>query len=255
MTTPVIELKNVSKSFGNNQILNDINLKIEQNDSLTIIGPGGSGKTVLMKIIAQIYPPDSGDVYYYGRKTSDMTDEEIHKLKQITGMSFQNYALFDSMTVRENIGFFLDYHTDTTDAEVSRRVTENLSMVRLKNVEHQKPSELSGGMKKRVGIARAILHRPKIVFLDEPTAGLDPVTTDAISKMINKLQTELSMTLISVTNDMICARSLGNKLAMLYDGKIYKVGNREEIWESDDPLLKQFIGGHREGPIKYHEKI
>jgi len=250
MNKPVIELKNIEKSFGVNKILKDVNLRVEENDSLTIIGPGGSGKTTLLKIMADICPPDSGTVYYFGQNIAKLDGSSYKALREKTGMSFQNYALLDSLTVRENIGFFLDYHTKTPYDAVSKLVTENLRKVSLKEVEHLKPSELSGGMKKRVGIARAIIHKPEIVFLDEPTAGLDPITTDAIAKMINHLQKELCMTLVSVTNDMVCAHRLGEKLAFLYDGKIYKSGNRNEIWDSDDPLLNQFIQGKKEGPIK-----
>ncbi|MDH4129185.1 MAG: ATP-binding cassette domain-containing protein, partial [Spirochaetota bacterium] len=171
------------------------------------------------------------------------------------GMLFQNYALFDSLSIRENVGFFLDYHTRISKDEISERVTRHLKLVRLSNIEHLMPSELSGGMKKRVGIARAINHNPEILLLDEPTAGLDPVTTDSISKVINELQEKLSVSLINVTNEMGCARRISSKLAMLYEGVIYKIGSKKEMLESDDPVVYQFVQGKRHGPINYHERI
>jgi len=255
MARPIFELKNVSISFRGESVLKDLNLSVEERDSLTIIGPGGSGKTVLLKIMAHLLEPDKGNVIFNGKNINQLNNKELREYRGRTGMLFQNYALFDSLTVRENVGFFLDYHTKIPENEISRRVTSNLKLVRLSNIEHLKPSELSGGMKKRVGIARAINHDPEILFLDEPTAGLDPVTTDSIGKVINELQEKLSATLINVTNDINCAKKIGNKLAMLYDGIIYKIGLKAEMLESKDPVVYQFIQGNRHGPIKYHERI
>ncbi|GMT49201.1 MAG: ABC transporter ATP-binding protein [bacterium] len=255
MNKTIIELKNVSKSFAGKKIIDQLSLEINERDSLMIIGPGGRGKTVLMKIMALIIPPDSGDIFYYGRNIKDFSKKDMENYQNNTGMLFQNYALFDSMTVRENVGFFLDYHTKIPRKEIGERVSHNLKQVKLEGVEGLKPAQLSGGMKKRVGIARAINYKPDIIFLDEPTAGLDPITTDSISKMINRLHQELPVTFISVTNDMGCARKIGNKLAMLYEGKIYKIGPKEDIFESDDPVIHQFVNGKRQGPIRYHEKV
>ena len=252
---PAIELRNVSLSFDKKTVLRDINLTVEIGDSLTIMGPGGCGKSVLMKIMALIIPPDSGEIYFYGKNISGLSSTELRNYRRKTGMLFQNYALFDSMTVRENVGFYMDYHTKIPDSEISEMVTKNLKKVSLKGIESLRPVELSGGMKKRVGIARAINHKPDIVFLDEPTAGLDPITTDSISKVINELHQNLDMTFINVSNDMIFIRRVGTKLAMLYEGVIHMVDQRETMLESSDPIVHQFVHGKRKGPIKYHEQI
>ncbi len=254
MAEPIIELRNISKSFNEHNLLKDVNLKVYENDSITIIGPGGSGKTVLLKIMALVIQPDSGEILYYGKNISHISKKALQRIRLKAGMLFQNYALFDSMTVRDNIGFYLDTHTNIHHSKVSKIVTENLRRVSLRGIEHLKPDELSGGMKKRVGIARAIAHKPEIVFLDEPTSGLDPVTTDSISKLINNLHDELYFTMINVTNDMDCASKLGNKLAMLYDGKIHIMGDKKKLWKLSDTVLQQFIQGKRKGPIKIYEK-
>lgn len=245
----IIELRNVCKSYQGTEILKNLNLKIYKGDSIIVIGPGGCGKTVFMKILALIFPPDSGEVLYSGKNVKDMTAKEVNKIRLKMGMLFQNYALFDSLTVRENVGFYLDYHSKIPYEEISQKVTQNLAMVNLQDVEHLKPSELSGGMKKRVGIARAIIHQPEMVFLDEPTAGLDPITTDSISKMINQLQKELGVTLIAVSNDRVCFRRIGKRMAMMYDGAIYKIDDKETMLQSDDPVVEQFVNGRRKGPI------
>ncbi|MDH5681247.1 MAG: ATP-binding cassette domain-containing protein, partial [Spirochaetota bacterium] len=252
---PAIELKNISLSFNNKPVLRDVNLTVEVGDSLTIMGPGGCGKSVLMKVMSLIIAPDSGEIYFYGKNVSRLSSGELQNFRKRTGMLFQNYALFDSMTVRENVGFYMDYHTKVPHQEISKMVTDNLKLVLLKGIESLRPVELSGGMKKRVGIARAINHKPDIVFLDEPTAGLDPITTDSISKVINNLHQSLGKTFISVSNDMIFIKRVGSRLAMLYEGVIHKVDLREKMLESSDPVVHQFVRGKRQGPINQHERI
>lgn len=246
---PIIELKNISKSYQGTTILKNLSLQIYKGDSIIVIGPGGCGKTVFMKILSLVIAPDDGDIFYFGRNTKEMSVRELNKIRLKMGMLFQNYALFDSLTVRENVGFYLDYHSKMPDKEISSLVTKNLNMVKLSDIEHLKPSELSGGMKKRVGIARAIIHNPEIIFFDEPTAGLDPITTDSISKMINQLQKELDVTLIAVSNDRVCFRRIGKKMAMMYDGAIYKIDDKNTMLQSDDPVVEQFVNGRRKGPI------
>lgn len=253
--TPVIELKNIEKSFGNKKILEDLNLKIYEGESFTVIGPGASGKSLLLKILSLIHDPNSGSISFYGKNLMEFSGKERVNLRQNMGVLFQNHALFDSLTVEENIGFYLFYHTKISRKQISKRVQEYLHLVQLDGIETLRPSELSGGMKKRVGIARALIHNPKLVVLDEPTAGLDPITTDAISRLIRELHSKISATFISATNDLNCAKNIADRLGMLYQGKIYRSGEKDKILNDPDPLLQQFLQGKRQGPIDYHEKL
>lgn len=220
---------------------------------MVIIGRSGCGKSVLLKQIMGIMRADSGKILIDGRNVFDIGESEINHFRMQIGMLFQGAALFDSLSVRENVGFSLYEHTSLSEDEIDRRVKEKLRMVGLSGIEDLMPSELSGGMKKRVGLARAICTEPKFILYDEPTTGLDPITADAINNLIVRLQERLRITSIVVTHDMKSAYKVGGRIAMLYNGKIVGVGTPDEIRNSKDPLIQQFITGSAQGPITSEE--
>jgi phospholipid/cholesterol/gamma-HCH transport system ATP-binding protein len=247
---PQIELRNVTIRFPPEPpLLRGINLQVNDGETLVLIGPGGTGKTVLMKAMNGLIRPETGEILVAGRNIATARPAELDKLRMRMGMSFQNYALFDSMDVLNNVGFYLIHHTRATLGEVRERVRETLAAVRLYDVEHLKPVELSGGMRKRVGLARAIAHRPTILFLDEPTAGLDPISAAAISRMILDLRKNLSITLVAISNDLAVARRIGDRIAMVWNGGIHASGTTDEILRSEDPAVRQFVTGSKDGPI------
>jgi phospholipid/cholesterol/gamma-HCH transport system ATP-binding protein len=245
----MIEVINLNKYFGVNRVLKNINLVIKTGVTQVIIGRSGCGKSVLLKNIIGILKPDSGQVIIDGQDVTKITPRELNQMRLNFGMLFQSSALFDSLTVYENVGFNLIEHTTLDSQTIAKRVKESLLLVGLEGIEDLKPAELSGGMKKRVGLARAICMRPKIILYDEPTTGLDPIMADAINDLIMSLQNKLEITSIVVTHDMVSAYKVGNDIAMLYDGNIVARGTPEKIKNTDNPIVKQFIAGAAEGPI------
>lgn len=245
----MIEIINLCKSFDDNKVLDDLNLNIESGETTVIIGRSGCGKSVLLKHIVGLMRPDSGQVFVNGKNIAAMRGNELKELRLKIGMLFQGAALFDSLSVGENVGFMLLEHTNTPKSEIKKKVRESLELVGLRNIEHLKPAELSGGMKKRVGLARAICVRPEIILYDEPTTGVDPIMGDAINDLIKDLHDKLKVTSIAVTHDMKSAYKIAGKIAMLYKGKIIAKGAPEEIQNSRDPVVRQFITGAATGPI------
>ncbi len=245
----MIDIINIIKSFGTNKVLDNLNLTIDSEEIMVIIGRSGCGKSVLLKHIIGLLKPDFGQVMIDGNDVTRMEDKELDKLRLSFGMLFQGAALFDSMNVYENVGFALLEHTEMSKLAIKEKVARSLKMVDLEGIEHLMPAELSGGMKKRVGLARAICNDAKIILYDEPTTGLDPIMADAINDLIINLNHKLKVTSIVVTHDMISAYKIANRIAMLYNGKIVEVGTPETIKNTKDPLVKQFITGAAKGPI------
>lgn len=245
----MIQVINLNKSFGENYVLKDLNLTIETGITQLVIGRSGCGKSVLLKHIIGIMKPDSGQVVIDNQDITKLSGKELNKLRMNFGMLFQSSALFDSLTVYENVGFNLIEHTDLDSQTIAKRVKEALVLVGLEGIEDLRPAELSGGMKKRVGLARAICMKPKIILYDEPTTGVDPIMADAINNLIKDLHDKLEVTSVVVTHDIVSAYKVGNKISMLYDGKIITEGTPEQIKNTDNPIVKQFITGAAEGPI------
>ena len=245
----MIEIKDVFKSFRDNQVLKGVDLIINKGETMVIIGRSGCGKSVLLKLIMGLMKPDAGIISVNGDEVTRMKDNELNKLRQKFGMLFQASALFDSMTVDENVGLGLREHTKLSEEEITGKVKEKLKMVGLSGVEEKKPAQLSGGMKKRVGLARAIAMDPEYVLFDEPTTGLDPIMADVINELIISLRNTLSITSIAVTHDIVSAYKIADRIAMLYEGKIVFVGTPEEVKNTDNAVVRQFIEGSAEGPI------
>lgn len=249
----MIDVINLHKSFGDKKVLDGLNLTIETGITKVIIGRSGIGKSVLLKHIIGILKPESGQVIIDGQDVTKLASKELNDLRLSFGMLFQGAALFDSLTVLENVGFNLIEHTDLDKQAIRKKVQEALSLVGLYGIEDLMPSELSGGMKKRVGLARAICMRPKIILYDEPTTGVDPIMADAVNDLIKNLHDKLEVTSIVVTHDMVSAYKVGSQIAMLYDGKIVGEGTPDEIKNTSDPIIKQFVTGAAKGPITEKE--
>lgn len=237
----VIEIKGLKKSFGNFHVLKGIDLDVYKRENLVVLGKSGTGKSVLIKIIVGLLTPDSGEVKVLGQHVDQITYKELLALRLKVGFSFQNSALYDSMTVRENLEFpLVRNQKNLTKAEVNLAVEEMLDAVGLLNTINQMPSELSGGQRKRIGIARTLILRPEIMLYDEPTAGLDPITCLEINKLINEVQTRFHTSSIVITHDLTCAKSVGNRVAMLLDGQFQRVGTFEEVFNTNDERVKPF---------------
>ncbi len=245
----MIEIINLCKSFDGHMVLNNLNLNINTGETTVIIGRSGCGKSVLLKHIIGLMKPDDGQILIDGKDVTKMDEKELNTLRMQFGMLFQGAALFDSLNVLENVAFNMIEHTNAGPEEVKKRVKECLEMVGLKGIEEKKPAELSGGMRKRVGLARAICIRPQIVLYDEPTTGIDPIMGDAINDLIIELHNKLKVTGIAVTHDMTSAYKIADRIAMLYNGKIVAVGTPNEIKNSKDPIVHQFVTGTGKGPI------
>ncbi|MBN2409722.1 MAG: ABC transporter ATP-binding protein [Candidatus Aminicenantes bacterium] len=246
----MIRIVNLQKAFGENAVLCGVNLTIERGETMVVIGQSGSGKSVLLKHLIGLLKPDAGEVYIDGVEITRLGEDDLQGTIRKFGMLFQGAALFDSMTVAENVRFGLDRYTRFTEAEIRRAVAESLAVVGLGNVENLMPHELSGGMKKRVGLARAIAYRPEIMLYDEPSTGIDPIRADAINELINKLKKEMRVTSVVITHDMVSSYKIADKIAMLYQGRIIEVGTPEEIQKSANPVIQQFIHGQAAGPIR-----
>ena len=245
----MIEIIDVHKSFGSLDVLRGVNLTIEKGESMTVIGGSGSGKSVLIKHVIGLLHPDKGRVIVDGQVMNDLDEFGLNELRKKFGMLFQMAALFDSLTVWENVGFSLKQHTKLSDKEIREIATQKLALVGLKDVEDKMPSELSGGMKKRVGLARAIAMDPAIILFDEPTTGLDPIAADAINDLIVDLRKKLGVTSVSITHDMHSAYKISDRIAMLYKGEILETGTPDQIRNSENPIVHQFITGSAVGPI------
>ena len=248
----MIEVRNLVRSFGPHRVLDGVSFTIQTGESVVIIGRSGCGKSVLLKHIIGLIPPDSGDVLINGENIVGMNERQLLKVRHQFGMLFQSAALFDSMTVAENVSFALRRERKFTEAEITAKVTEALEVVDLRGTEEKKPSELSGGMRKRVGLARAIVYQPAIVLYDEPTTGLDPIVSDSIDKLILRVCERMKVTSVVVTHDMRSARRVGQRILMLHQGRVHAVGTPEEIFNSADPIVQQFVQGiadSKENPI------
>jgi len=245
-----IRVANLYKSFGESQVLRGVDLEVHEGENMVVIGGSGSGKTVLIKCIIGLMQPDEGKIYVDDLEISNLNEKGMNEVRKKFGMLFQWGALFDSMTVWENVGFGLRHQTRLKEEDIRRIASEKLALVGLRNVEDLMPSELSGGMRKRVSLARAIAIEPEILLYDEPTTGIDPIMADAINDLIVEMREKLNVTSIAITHDMKSAYKIGDRIAMLYQGKIIEVGTPEEIRNSSNSIVQQFIEGKSEGPIK-----
>lgn len=245
----LIELHEVHKSFDDNHVLRGVNLSIRPGESLVVIGGSGSGKSVLIKCIIGIITPERGTIVVAGQNTGALNEKELYQLRKKFGMLFQAGALFDSMKVWENVAFGLLQHTRLSEQDARERATEKLNLLGLYDIEDAMPSSLSGGMRKRVGLARAIAMEPEILLYDEPTTGLDPIRADAINELILAMRKKIRVTSITITHDMVSAYKIADRIAMLYEGTIIEVGTPQGIQSSANPVVQQFIQGKAEGPI------
>ncbi len=241
-----IEIKNLHKSFGSTKILNGFSLDVKEGETLSVIGHSGAGKSVTLKTIIGLMHPDEGEVWVDGKNVFQLPREELYELRRQVGYVFQFAALFDSMSIRDNVAMGLRRIKTMTEGEIQHRVSASLYLVDLVGSEDRRPSELSGGMKKRAGLARAIATQPKYLLYDEPTSGLDPVTTTTIDELIKRMSDELKVTGIVVTHDMTSAYRISDRIAMLHEGSIKFVGTPDEIRASEDPVVKGFVEGRPE---------
>ena len=249
----MIKVENVKKSFGAQTVLKDISFDVTEGESVAIIGSSGTGKSVLIKHLVGLLNPDAGKVFIEGENIVGMVERQLLRVRQKFGMLFQEAALFDSMDVFENIAFPLR-RTGLTDVkEIKQRVEEVLGLVELSGTGEKLPSEISGGMKKRVGLARAIVHRPKIILYDEPTTGLDPVVSDIIDQLMMRVRDQYHVTSIVITHDMRCALRMGQRIIYLVEGKVYLDAPADEVFNSDDPLVSRFIKGQSDFSVESGE--
>ncbi|MBM3251531.1 MAG: ABC transporter ATP-binding protein [Candidatus Omnitrophica bacterium] len=251
----MIEIRDLYKSFNNRKVLDGLSVDIKTGETKVIIGRSGCGKSVLLKHIVGIIKPDSGIIKIKGQDITGLREKELNKIRLDIGMVFQGGALFDSLNVQQNVGFVLYEYTEMNEDEIKKRVEEALSLVGLQGINNMMPSDLSGGMKKRVSLARALCKRPKLILYDEPTTGVDPITADAINDLIVELHDKLKVTSIVVTHDMNSAYKVGDNIAMLYHGKIIAEGSPEQIRNTNHPVVKQFISGDAIGPITEAEHL
>ena len=245
MNNNIIELRDVHTAFNGQRVHSGINLCIKEGEVMSLIGSSGVGKSVLLKELIGILKPDKGEILVMGRNIVPLKEEELIKIRRNIGILFQGAALFDSLTVYENIAYPLREHTELKEKEIEEIVRVKLGLVGLEGVEQKIPDELSGGMKKRVGLARAIAVEPKIILYDEPTTGIDPINADKINELILDLQNKLGTTTIVVTHDLHCVKKVTNRLAMLFDGKIITEGTWDDLENSEIKVIRDFIAGSR----------
>jgi len=250
----VIEVKDLVRKFGDRAVLNGINLKIYRGETFVIMGGSGCGKSTLLRHIIGNLKPTSGRVVLLGNDITDFYGAQLDNVRKKIGMSFQSSALFDSMTVAENVSLPLIEHTKLEKSVIDIMVKMKLELVGLRGFDDLLPSEISGGMKKRVGLARAIAMDPQIIFYDEPTAGLDPIVAAVIDKLIIDLSQKLNVTSVVVTHDMKSVMTIADRIAMLYEGRVLEVGTPEEIKQSKNEMVQQFINGSPDGPIKFFQQ-
>ena len=249
MSEPLIQLQGICKSFGDTRIYHDLNLDIFPGETLVIMGGSGSGKSTLLRVLMGQLKIDAGNVLIRGRTLDEMNRGELDSWRKSVGVLFQSGALFNSMTLRENLALPVREHTDLDDETIDLMVQIYLQLVGLREHIDKFPAELSGGMKKRGGLARALMMQPRILFYDEPTAGLDPVSTAQIDELIMNLKNKMGATSVVVTHDMQSAFKLADRLALLFDGKFAAVGSVEEFRTTTNPLVRQFVDGRLEGPF------
>jgi phospholipid/cholesterol/gamma-HCH transport system ATP-binding protein len=244
MSRIIIEFKDVHKSFNGVVVHNGINLSVREGEIISLLGGSGSGKSVLIKELIGLIQPDKGEIIVLDHAITGMSENALIKLREHVGMLFQGAALFDSLTVFENIAYPFREHLKLTEEEIRKRVAEKLKLVGLSGIEAKMPAELSGGMKKRVGLARAIATEPEIILYDEPTTGLDPINAQRINELIVELRRKLGITTIVVTHDLHCVKTISDRIAMLYEGKIVAVGTWQELTKSNIPAVKDFLSGN-----------
>lgn len=249
----MIKIRGIYRSFGEKQVLKGINLTVNKGETFLLIGRSGAGKSVLLKNIIGLLRPDCGTITIEDTEITQLTKAKLEKVRLQFGLVFQGSALFDFLTIEENVGFFLDQHTDLSKSKIRKKVTETLALVGLKGIEDSYPYELSGGMRKRVAIARAVIYDPKILIYDEPTTGIDPIAVDKIVSLIEDLHTRLGITSVVVTHDLTVGLRLADRLAFLLGGKIIFEGDKEDLQKSKDDRLIQFLKGSSGGPIQEME--
>jgi phospholipid/cholesterol/gamma-HCH transport system ATP-binding protein len=246
----IISIRGLHKRFARQEVLRGVNLDIGSCESLVILGRSGCGKSVLLKHITGLIKPDSGSILFEGEDVTEFNRQKLFDMRRHFGMLFQGAALFDSMTVGENVGLPLVKHGQKSDDEIREIVLNKLKLVGLTDVYDSYPSALSGGMKKRVGLARAVVMEPQVVLYDEPTTGLDPIMADVINMLIRELQRELNITSVVVTHDINSAYKVGDRMTMLHEGKIIFSGTPAETRETDNEIVRQFIEGRADGPVR-----
>lgn len=246
----VIHIRNLRKSFGTNTVLNGVDIDVFQGENMVVLGRSGTGKSVLIKIIAGLLKPDTGLVQVLGQEVDKLTSEELRALRLRLGFSFQNSALYDSMTVRENLEFpLVRNRPNLTRKEIDSAVEEVLEGVGLLQAINQMPAELSGGQRKRIGIARTLILKPEIMLYDEPTAGLDPITSIEINELINEVREQYNTSAIVITHDLTCAKTTGNRIAMLLDGRFLAQGTFDEVFSANDERIKNFYNYNFTGDV------
>ena len=251
MTTPILSLQNVEKRFGKNHVLRGVTLDVAPGESLVVIGGSGSGKSVMLKNALGLMTPDSGQILFNGEDVTQAKGKTRARMRERVGMLFQSGALFDSLTVWENVAFRLVNSGVVSRAKAKDRAIETLSKVRLgPDVADLYPAEISGGMQKRVSLARSIISKPDLIFFDEPTTGLDPITADAINDLIIEQVRGLGAATVTITHDMASARKIADDVAMLFEGEIIWRGKASEVDNSGNPYVDQFVHGRAEGPIQ-----
>ena len=246
----VMEFRRVCKSFGEKVVLDDVSLTVRAGETTVIIGPSGTGKSVLIKHAVGLVKPDSGKVLVFGQNVPTLKEKDLFELRKRFGMAFQDGALFDSLCVGDNLAFPLKQHTRKSEGEIGEIVAEKLAAVGLPGIEEMFPSELSGGMRKRVGLARALVLEPDVVIFDEPSSGLDPVMSDAVDKLIMRMQRDLGLTFVVISHDIPGTFQIADTIGMLYKGKLVAYGPREEVRADPNPILRQFFSRSAEGPIR-----
>jgi len=240
----LIEFRGVSKAFGPKVVYRSLDLDIERGESITIIGGSGQGKSVMLKMLIGLLPVDGGSIRFDGQEVVGLSERQMSHVRRRVGMLFQGSALFDSLSVRENVAYGLREHLKMDEAAINERVHDSLSRVGLPGIEDMWPADLSGGMKKRVGLARAIAVRPEVLLYDEPTTGLDPINTTRINRLILELKSQLNVTSVVVTHDMHSANAVSDRIAMIHDGLTIFSGTPDEIKLSEDPRVRDFIQGN-----------
>ncbi len=247
---PIIQIRNLTKIFDGKRVLDELDLDIHKGETIVVIGRSGCGKSVMLKHITGLLKPNGGEILFKNEDITKFTRKKLFQMRMHFGMLFQSSALFDSMSVGENLAFPLRKHTDMEEGEIRETVCRKLMLVGLSEIYDNFPAEMSGGMKKRIGLARAIVMNPEVVLYDEPTTGLDPIMADVINELIRSLQKELQITSVVVTHDIKSAYKVGDHISMLHGGKIIFSGSPDEVRSTDDAIVRQFIEGRAEGPIR-----